>query len=307
MNMSDNSALVRTTLPSSVRLEDDGGLPRLSVRSPCGTADVYFQGAHVAAWHPAGTRAAVLWTSSKSAFEPGRAIRGGVPICFPWFGPGEASAPLHGFARVRPWTLVEAREDAAGAVILEMQLEGSALSPQWPHRFFVTHRISFGAALRMELVVHNPGAEPFTFEEALHSYFGVGDIRSVTVAGLERTDYLDKVGGLARRRQGDEPVSFTGETDRVYLDTRTSCRLLDPAGRREITVTKAGSDATVVWNPWIDKARAMADFGDDEWRKMVCLETCNANVHAVRLAPGESHTMTALIEVRDEMSPEESV
>ena len=149
----------------------------------------------------------------------------------------------------------------------------------------------------MALEVTNPGPDAFTFEEALHTYFAVRDVRNVTVTGLERTDYLDKVTGFDRKTQGSDPIRFTGETDRVYLNTTADCVIDDPGARRRIAIRKTGSDATVVWNPWIAKARAMPDFGDDEWPEMVCVETCNVNVHARTLAPGASHTMTAIIEV----------
>jgi glucose-6-phosphate 1-epimerase len=300
--MPDFAHLVGTTLPSSVRIEQAaGGLPRVSVENARGKAEVYFQGAHVAAWHPAAASAPVLWLSRRSVFEAGRPIRGGVPICFPWFGPHPAdkSAPAHGFARLRDWRLVDAQEDAAGTVTLAMELSGEGLSLQWPHRFRAVHRISAGSVLRMDLEVHNEGTDAFTYEEALHTYFGVGEVRNVTVTGLEGAEYLDKVGGLSRHRQGVEPVSFAGETDRVYLDTRAPCVIHDPGGRRRITVSKTGSDSTVVWNPWIDKARAMPDFGDDEWPEMLCVETCNVNAHACTLEPGASHTMTAIVTVQD--------
>ena len=173
-------------------------------------AEVYFQGAHVTAWHPATSRDPVLWMSRASLFEPGRPIRGGVPIRFPWFGahPADPSAPAHGFARVREWKLIEAQEDASGDVTLALELAGEALSPHWAHRFRARHRITIGTVLRLELDVHNDDAEAFTFEEALHSYFAVRDIHETTITGLEGTEYLDKVGGLTRRREGRDPVAL---------------------------------------------------------------------------------------------------
>ena len=300
--MTESEKLVRTTLPSSVKLDAGaGGLPRLSVRSRLASAELYFQGAHLTSWQPSASRAPVLWMSRKSLFEPGRPIRGGVPVCFPWFGPHptDATAPAHGFARAREWTLVDAREDADGTVTLAMELAGEDMSPLWPWRFSLTHRINVGRVLQMDLEVRNLAAHPFTFEEALHTYFSVEDVRDVTVTGLEGTDYVDKLAGLARRGQGAGPVRFTGETDRIYLNTRATCVVHDPRRRRRISIQKIGSDSTVVWNPWIDKARAMPDFGDDEWPEMVCIETCNVNVHARRLAPGDGHTMTARVEVSE--------
>jgi D-hexose-6-phosphate mutarotase len=302
--MSDTQNLVRTALPASVRVEKgNGGLPRLAVETRHGTAQVYFHGAHVAAWHPAGAAAPVLWISRESLFEPGKPIRGGVPICFPWFGPHatDTTAPGHGFARIREWTLTDAREAADGSVTLTLELAsapGEALPPQWPHAFRITHTVTIGPTLTMALQVHNPGAAPITYEEALHTYFTVQDVRAVTVTGLEDTDYLDKVTGFSRHNQGKAPIAFTGETDRIYLNTQAATVIHDPGKRRTIAIRKAGSDSTVVWNPWIDKARAMPDFGDVEWPEMVCVETCNVNVHKRTLAPGESQTMTAIIEAR---------
>jgi len=237
--MTDIAALVRSELPPSVSVErGPTGLPRLAVRTPAASADVYFQGAHLAAWHPAGTRQPVLWASRKSLFEPGKPIRGGVPVCFPWFGPNAAdsSAPLHGFARVLPWTLVGAGEVQTGAVRLTLELAGEAMSASWPHRFAIRHHVTISSTLRMELEVRNTGGASFTFEEALHSYFGVADVRAASLTGLEGTEYLDKVAGLARCRQAAEPVRFDAETDRIYLDTRAACVIRDAAGQLQPVV-----------------------------------------------------------------------
>jgi D-hexose-6-phosphate mutarotase len=154
-----------------------------------------------------------------------------------------------------------------------------------------------GTALRLDLEVTNTGDETVTFEEALHTYLTVGDARRIVVSGLEDADYLDKTSGGRTVPGEPEPVRLTGETDRVYLDTQAETTVDDPAGGRRIVIDKEHSDATVVWNPWIEKAAAMADFGDDEWPGMVCVETCNVGAAAVTLAPGASHTMTAILQV----------
>jgi glucose-6-phosphate 1-epimerase len=157
------------------------------------------------------------------------------------------------------------------------------------------YRVTVGSSLELSLEVGNTGDVAFSFEEALHTYFTVEDVRTIEVRGLEGADYLDKVGGATPRSQGPAPIRFTGETDRVYLNTTAACTVHDPGKGRRIVVRKSGSDATVVWNPWIDKARAMPDYGDDEWPGMVCVETANVNAHAVTLAPGGRHTLTATI------------
>jgi D-hexose-6-phosphate mutarotase len=289
------------SLPPCVRRDSGrGGLPCLRVdHATFGSAEVYLHGAHLARWQPPG-HDPVLWVSSRSLFEAGKPIRGGVPICFPWFGPHptDKQAPLHGFARTQPWTLASAGESADGATLAFSLADSEAnRGSAWPHPFAAEYRVTAGTSLTLTLDVRNTGALPVTFEAALHTYFAVGDVRQVRITGLEETEYLDKTAAFARRSQGHEPVRITGETDRVYLATRAACTLEDPVMRRRIRIAKDGSDTTVVWNPWVDKARAMPDFGDEEWPVMVCIETCNAGEAAVRLDPGQRHAMTAVIEV----------
>ena len=280
------------TLPSSVRVEPGrGGLPRIAVKTRHGVAEVYLHGAHLTAWHPASAAEPVIWLSRESLFETNKPIRGGVPICFPWFGahPTDPKAPAHGVARLRDWTLIDAREDANGVVSLTLELPADAV----PAR--VTHEIAIGPKLTMALRIQSLNDTPFPYEAALHSYFAVGNVRNATVTGLEHTTYLDKTKGYSRLEQGDEPIHITAETDRIYLAAPT-CTIHDPDRRRTITITPSGTRTTVVWNPWIDKARAMSDFGDDEWPEMMCVETCNVNVHAQTLGPGQTHTLSATIE-----------
>lgn len=193
----------------------------------------------------------------------------------------------------------ERSEAGDGTVVLSLVLDTTAhISPRWPHRSLVTLEVSIGTTLRLALTVENTSDEPFAFEEALHTYLAVSDIRQVAITGLERTAYLDKTEGFARKRQGDDPIRLTGETDRVYLDTEATCHVVDAGHAREIVIRKSGSRSTVVWNPWAERARTFPDFGDDEWRSMVCVETANVREAAVRLEPGASHRMEAEIECR---------
>ena len=287
-------------LPQSVKIgAGQGGLPRLEIATPSATAEIYLHGAHVTRWQPSDARAPVLWASEHSLWQDGKPIRGGVPICFPWFGPhrSDPAAPAHGFARLVDWTLTGAVERDDQSVVVTFALEGAQMSTPWPFRFRATCEVAIGATLSMSLEVENRDEREFTFEEALHTYFAVSDIADVTISGLERTPYLDKVGGLTQRTQDDMPIRFSGETDRVYLETMATCSIDDPGLQRRIVVSKDNSRSTVVWNPWIAKARAMQDFGDEEWRGMVCVETANVGVAAVPLAPGERHRMTVSLAV----------
>lgn len=290
-------------LPDTVRLgTGQGGLPVVHVDGPAGSAEVYLHGATVTRWAPAGG-ADALWLSGSSQFSAGTPIRGGVPICFPWFGAldGHPEAPAHGFARLTPWQLVGAQSDDEHVTLTlrltEADVAGGPGAAAWPHRFEAVYTVTVGARLSLSLAVTNTDAEPFTFEEALHTYFSVSDVRTTEVAGLEGHAYLDRLAGPEPVPGEDGPVRFTRETDRIYLGVSSGAAVHDPAAGRSVVIAKHGSDATVVWNPWIEKAAAMVDFGDDEWTGMVCVEVCNVREHAVRLAPGASHTMTAMYQV----------
>ncbi len=286
-------------LPDSVTLaEGEGGLPVLRVATAVATGEVYLHGAHVTAWTPAGSDP-VLWMSGSSRFVPGEAIRGGIPICFPWFGPGRdgSMSPPHGFARLAAWRLVGATEhDGAVTVTLTLTDDDAGDLPAaaaWPHPFTATYAVTFGRELTVALTVENTGDSEISYEEALHTYLAVGDVRATTVQGLDGASYLDKAPGAGPDRvtqTGD--VTFTGETDRVY-DSAGTVVVVDGSVGRSIGVAKDGSAKTVVWNPWTDKAAAMADYGDDEWPTMVCVETANVLDDAVVLAPGARHTTTA--------------
>ncbi|MEX0777095.1 MAG: D-hexose-6-phosphate mutarotase [Phycisphaeraceae bacterium] len=294
--------LNQANLPEGMRLERVGELERLAIATPAVEGQVYLHGAHVAHWRPAG-RQPVLWMSGQSWLEPGKPIRGGVPICFPWFGPkvNDLEAPNHGFARLRPWSLESVVRDGQGAVTVAMSLSSDRATRElWPHDFAARFTVSFSNTLEMSLAISNTsggGSGPAIFEEALHTYFAVGDVRQVQVSGLAGATYIDKLDATARKTLGPAPIIVAGETDGLYLNTTAACVLDDPSLSRRITVSKAGSNTTVVWNPWIAKSQAMPDFGDDEWPGMICIETANAADNRVNLPPGATHVMSARITV----------
>ena len=292
---------VPVSLPPTVQLgRGEGGLPLVRIHGRAASAEIYLHGAHVTRWAPQGD-APVLWMSAASRYVPESPLRGGVPICFPWFGAhaSDPTAPAHGFARLAEWELVGAHEDADDVVVTFRLVDSSATrSSAWPHRFEARYTVTVGARLTLALEVTNLDGDDVTFEEALHTYLRVSDIGRVQVRGLERAPYLDRLGGPDPVPGEAGPVRFTGETDRIYLGTRATVTVADDDSPRAVTIAKEGSNATVVWNPWAGKAAAMADFGDDEWTAMVCVETCNIRDAAVRLAPGQCHTMTAVLTER---------
>jgi len=241
----------------------------------------------------------VLWVSRASRFARDAAIRGGVPICFPWFGTraGHPESPSHGFARLSEWSVFGAENDGEDVIVRMRLTDEDVAVAAWACRFEAIFTVTVGARLSLSLQVTNRGGEAVTFEEALHAYFDVRDIRDTEVTGLEQTPFLDRLAGSELVPGEPDPVRFGSPTDRIYVGTRASTTVHDVKGGRSVLISKEGSDATVVWNPWIDNARAMADFGDDDWKRMVCVEVCNIRDAAIHLAPGGSHTMVATFEL----------
>ncbi len=217
-----------------------------------------------------------------------------MPLVFPWFGPraGHPESPAHGFARIRPWRVesCDVRADGSVRLVLTLSSDDQSLH-HWPHSFALRLIVIVSRSLDITLEVRNLSQQSVDFEEALHTYLRVGDVRQAYVEGLDGLDYVDKVDAAKRKTQPQMPIRFTGETDRVYLKATKSCVVHDPVLKRIVTVEKEGSNATVVWNPWIAKAKAMPDFGDDEWPEMLCIEAANAMDCAVKLPANATHRM----------------
>lgn len=274
-------------------------MPKIVVNSDLASAEIYLHGAHVTHFQPRGA-APLLFVSKASVFREGKPIRGGIPLVFPWFGPHEShpEAPPHGFARLREWQIesCESRTDDSVRLVLALSSDESTLQ-QWPHAFSLRLVVLVSNGLDMTLEVKNTTNADFTFEEAMHTYFAVSDVRSITIDGLAGVEYLDRADNGTRKKQGGAAIHIASETDRLYLNTTGRVTIHDPTMRRTIFVEKESSNATVVWNPWIEKARAMADLGDGQWIPMVCVETANARDCAVTLGPGHTHRMTSRIGV----------
>ncbi|MEL4356567.1 MULTISPECIES: D-hexose-6-phosphate mutarotase [unclassified Luteococcus] len=295
--MSNQSSDPKTSgpeLPEQITAIRTGGLDGYRIQTPLCTGTVYSQGAHVTEWTPAGQEP-VLWMSKDTDFEADKPIRGGIPICWPWFGPGPEGnrTPAHGFARILPWSLVAAEVTEAGEARLAFELSGSQCPPDGgiPADAVARLTVGFGSTLTLNLTV-TAGNQPVRYEEALHTYLNLGDISRVSVEGLSGARFLDKVHGGEAVQDG--AIEFTTETDRIYFCAET-LTLVDHSLGRRIQIQKADSANTVVWNPWIAKAGTMADFEDDGWRRMCCIEAVNCLANEISLEAGESHTMTTAI------------
>lgn len=279
--------------------ETEAGLTKAAISLDGMTGELYLQGAQLTAWQLPNERP-VLFTSPRSAFAPGRPIRGGIPVIFPWFGSGRygPTAPQHGFARTATWNVDGVETAGSGSLTLTLSLgDGDVNSPFWPEPFHAIYTVTFARTLSVRLAVQNRAKHPILFEEALHTYFAVSDISAIAISGLAGATYIDKTEAGRRKPQTAALVTISAETDRVYLDTPARCVLEDPGWRRAIVIEKVGAWSSVVWNPWAEKAAAMADLGDPAWRGMVCVEAGNIADDELRLAADGEHQMSVAISV----------
>ncbi len=273
---------------------DENGLEYIEIDNHFAHVKLALQGAHVMHWQPKFTAEPVLWLSSAARYTQGRSIRGGVPVCWPWFGahPTDSSYCPHGFARVIPWKLMKSNRLVNGAtrLLLEMtETEVTKKQLSYPYKF--TLEITVSNSLRLEMTTTNLANHPFMIGEAFHTYFNVSDVRNTQITGLENLVYADKVAGYLRNVQHG-PLQFDGEFDRVYLNSGEDCVIRDSGYGRAIRVTKSGSNTTVIWSPGAEKAAQMGDMGTaDEWRKMLCVESANAMENSVTIFPNQTHKM----------------
>lgn len=274
-----------------------GGFPVLTVTNSHGTLELTPYGGHVLSYIPVG-QAPVLFVSRNATYAAGKPIRGGIPVCWPWFGShaDDPAMPAHGFARLLFWNVDAVNPSADGTEVRLSLRDDERTRKYWPHAFDLTLRVALGSQLVVELTTRNVGAEPYVLTQALHTYFAVEDIGRVAVAGLESVPYLDSLTESNVAPEG-EPIVVRAEVDRVYGDTTADCLIRDAGLKREIRVEKRGSHSTVVWNPWIEKSQRMLDFGDDEFHEMLCIEATNIEDDSVTLQPGSAHTLSQIVSV----------
>jgi glucose-6-phosphate 1-epimerase len=290
--MTTNPEINRTNpIPGRVSfLDGQNEMPTLEVTTAWSTAEIYLHGAQVTRFQKQG-EPPLLFMSQCSRFIEGQPIRGGIPLVFPWFGPREG-LPMHGFARIKTWDLKEVVPTADGSVSVRFRLpavpEASGLPP-----FSVDYVVKVNQTLTAQLVVTNLSKDqPFTFENCLHTYFEVGDATAIAIKGLQGVEYEDRLAGDAKRKESNDAIRIGSEVDRTFLNTTGPVEIIDPRLRRHILVEKQGSLSTVVWNPWINKSQLMPDFGNDEYQRMVCVESGNVGVNKISLPPGETSTLT---------------
>lgn len=275
----------------------NGRLAKVQIETKSAKAEIFLHGAQITSWQPAGM-GEVLFLSEKSLWQDGKAIRGGIPVCFPWFRAksDDSHAPSHGFVRIREWQLESISPAAEEEVCARFSIVSDDSSRKWwPFEFELEYAITMGKSLRLELKMTNTGDKTLKFEEALHTYFKVGDVRRARVHGLDGLNYLDNRDGNREKKQQGE-FTLSRQTDNAYGNATSPVEIADPVLGRRLRTRKKDSNSTIVWNPWSDGAAGMADFGPEEWQGMLCVEGGNIMNSAVTLAAGETHTMTVAIE-----------
>ena len=283
-------------MQSSIAAMDFSGLPGWRLRFGAAQLDICQQGAQILSYFADIAQPPLIWLSDCAEYVKGQGVRGGVPVCWPWFGAIEynpaavqnmttADAPFHGLARTVDWQLLDSSTDS-DAVCLTLQLDASQALAGWPHAAMLQLQIELGERLTIGLQNHNLGTQPLAISQALHTYFAVSDIRQVTVQGLENCPYHETLENWQLREQ-DGALSFSGETDRVYLQVPEYLQIVDTGWQRRIHLRTQGSHSAIVWNPWIEKAGCMEDFGAEEFERMICVETGNIET-TIELLAGQA-------------------
>lgn len=271
------------------------GFTYIEINNARAHATISTYSGQVLSYRPKSQKDDLLFVSDRAYYEDGKAIKGGIPVCWPWFGadPDNQGRPAHGFVRNRQWEVTGTASLDDGTTRVQLGLADSEETRKiWPHSFQLGIDITVGDSLRVELVTRNTGSESVTISQALHTYFYVGDIAQVKVLGLDGLQYLDKVAGLAEKTQSG-PVAIDSEVDRIYTGVTGELVIDDASLDRKIRIASRGCSTAVVWNPWAETAASMGDLDDDDYRRMICVETANAGPETVEIAAGDEYRLSA--------------
>ncbi|MEK6708405.1 MAG: D-hexose-6-phosphate mutarotase [Pseudomonadota bacterium] len=276
-------------------IEGKGGFPFIEISNAKASALISVYAGQALSFRPAGTADDLMFLSEKAYYQPGKAIKGGAPICWPWFGadPQGLGRPAHGFVRNRLWNVVATGTTADGDTRVTLGLiDTPETRAIWPQSFTLALEITVGNSLNLELVTGNTGTQTFSITQAFHTYFKVGDISQTSVLGLEGIDYIDKTDNSAQKHQTGA-VTINTEVDRIYLGVQGELVIADAALKRRIRIASRGSKTAVVWNPWAKISAEMGDLQDDDYRRLLCVETTNAATDVVEVAPDSEFRLVA--------------
>ncbi|ABW30065.1 D-hexose-6-phosphate mutarotase [Acaryochloris marina] len=272
-----------------------GDFPIIKINNAHAQAMISVYGGQVLSYRPTSAPEDLMFISEQAYYQTGKAIKGGTPICWPWFGPDPESLgrASHGFVRNRLWTVQSTSTTPSQEIKVKLGLVDTPETRDiWPHSFDLSIEFTIGSTLKIELITHNTGEQPFSITQALHTYFQVGDIAPLRVKGLEGAAYIDKVDGGVQKQQSGE-IAIAEEVDRIYLGVSPALAVEDPTLNRRIEITASGSQTAVVWNPWVDNSTKMADLKDDDYQKFVCVETANAANEVIEIQSGTAYSLTA--------------
>lgn len=283
------------------------GFPVIKINNRYATAMISLYGGQLLEYKPHDQNEQVIWLSEQAIFKHNKAIRGGIPICWPWFGGFDSHSipnelPAHGFARIVVWDVESTQilPDGGTEVILKMPCEEVCSQFKTVFTHFdceLIFKITIADSLKVELTSINHSQHEMVMSNALHSYFKISDIRNITIQGLENTIFQDKL----KQGQSDcqkTALKFDAETDKVFINTSNNVELTDPGFDRRIVITKENSNSTVIWNPWKEKSALMSDMSDQAWLEMVCIEPANVLKNQLLLAPGDTHSISTSIFVK---------
>ena len=282
-----------------ITFESAAGRVIVNINNQYAEARFSLQGGQLLSWQPKHEKD-VIWLSEDTVFADGCSIRGGVPICWPWFGAHATNKvfPSHGYARTQDWQVTETKVLSDGSTFMALRLLQQAVAEE--HRMFDTDlelQVKVGKKFEMALITRNSGKNTITIGEAFHTYFNISDITEVTIRGLENQTFIDALDQWQRKNEV-EPITINAEIDRIYLDSPDNeCVIVDTEFKRRIRISKQGSHSTVVWNPWIDKSEKLGDMGNEGYKKMVCVESSNAADDVIVIEPGGEHCLSVCYEI----------
>ena len=272
--------------PSVTIEQSETGLEFIKVASEFCDATIFLQGAQITEFTPTGKKP-LLWVSQQEDYQEGKGVRGGIPICWPWFGVSQNEGwPAHGVARTGLWRAEQVKEEE-NSIYISLSLPMNQIDEKyWPHKTKLLVEFVLSTSLEVRLTTTNLDNETLNFTQALHTYFPTPAIEETKVDGLQGSKYIEFGEGPFEQH---DLVSFARETDMVYTQAQDTQRIITPDGI--IEVSRENSRSCVLWNPWIDKSKRLSNFADDEYHVMLCLEAANVLEDSVELAPGDKHTL----------------
>jgi glucose-6-phosphate 1-epimerase len=281
-------------LDGKIKFIEDNNLIKLRVQNQYSQLECFLHGAHITSFKP-NEGEELIWLSPLSNYKKGKAIRGGIPICWPWFGkPENSSLQQHGFARNSLFDVHKTSELDNGEIELVLFLRANEESLQiWPYQFSLEVHITIGERLSIELITHNIDTKNFLLTEAIHTYFKVSDISALSLTGLQGATYYDQLLDM-ESFQSEASLTFISETDRIYKAPDGDINIIQNKGPG-IVIEQDHGGAVVVWNPWLEKSASMSDFPNDGYQTMVCVEAANTLYQTINLAPGSRHSIKQTI------------